>query len=218
MLCQFYILSFFEVHVGLFAARGHPHAVGAAGHHALARDSDECHFARRHLVDFLHRIGNLLLCSVLSNIKSVHADLAEVGGFFGDAGRYKDVSGVFFHTYIFLLKVATAISGEAMTRYLAESAESGVRLRTSSTATLPKLRKDLMVGAWRLGRAMSAPFFFFIRPTKCLPSVESTMRAAAALGTCISMASTKITSPSLYLRESATKSAFWLMARLTLRA
>src|SRR3989344_58235 len=117
------------------------------------------------------------------------------------------------HDYIFLLNISIASFGEAMTRYLAESTESGLRLRASSTETLPKLLNDLMVATLRDGSAMSAAFFFFVNPEKFLPSAASTALPAEAFGACISIESTKITSPSLYLRESTVKRALAAMVR-----
>src|SRR3989338_8087863 len=75
-----------------------------------------------------------------------------------------------------------------------------------------------MVGVWRTGSASRAAFLLLAKPEKCFPKAVSIALPADALGACISSLSIKITSPSLYLRESTVRSAFWLMERLILRA
>src|SRR3989344_1842145 len=75
-----------------------------------------------------------------------------------------------------------------------------------------------MVGVWRTGSASRAAFLLLAKPEKCLPKAASIALPADALGACISSRSIKMTSPSLYLRESTVRSAFWLMERLILRA
>ena len=92
MLCELNLVALFEEDVCLFAAGGRTHAVGAAGHDALARYRKQCHFARGNFVNLLNRGGDRLFVGVFSNVKSVRAGLGEIGALFGDARRYDDVS------------------------------------------------------------------------------------------------------------------------------
>src|SRR3989338_4977559 len=124
MLCELNLVALFEEDICLFAAGGRTHAVGAAGHDALARYGEQGHFARGDFVDFFNRGGNRFFIRVFSNIKSVRAGLGEVGALFGDARRYDDVSGVFCHKLFILSGV-----GGFNRRLLAEHLDNIFRRR-----------------------------------------------------------------------------------------
>src|SRR3989338_2136030 len=111
--------------------------------------------------------------------------------------------------HIFLEKISIAILGSAIINCFLENTETGLRLRTSSTATLPKLLKLRAVGICAAGRATSAAFLFLL-----IFSAERNARACFALGTLNESESIKTISPSLNLRESATNKAFRRMERL----
>src|SRR3989344_7220474 len=96
-------------------------------------------------------------------------------------------------------------------RYVLERIATGFRLRTSSVATLPRLRNDFSALSFLLEKATSAAFVFFVESLVAPVIFDSERRvsfARAVFGSFMAKESTKSISPSANFRERAIKSAF----------